>query len=70
MSRQLLVQGSSDMRGPRSLQARVDSDEGLQLTLQYCDTPALQEEAVRALSFKCDVLWTILDGIQAACTTS
>jgi pyrroloquinoline-quinone synthase len=58
-------EGFDYFRG-RVVQARVDSDEGLQLTLQYCDTPALQEEAVRALSFKCDVLWTILDGIQAA----
>jgi pyrroloquinoline-quinone synthase len=58
-------EGFDYFRG-RVVQARVDSDEGLQLTLQYCDTPALQEEAVRALSFKCDVLWTILDGIQTA----
>ncbi len=50
----------------RVTQARVDSDEGLQLTLKYCDTRALQEEAVRALSFKCDVLWTMLDAIAAA----
>ena len=48
----------------RVTQARVDSEEGLQLTLTYCDTRALQEEAVRALSFKCDVLWCMLDAIQ------
>jgi pyrroloquinoline-quinone synthase len=48
----------------RLTQARVDSTEGLQLTLAYCDTRALQEEAVRALSFKCDVLWSMLDAIQ------
>ena len=48
----------------RVTQARSDSEEGLQLTLTYCDTRALQEEAVRALSFKCDLLWTILDAIQ------
>ena len=52
----------------RVTQARVDSDEGLQLTLAHCDTRALQDQAVRALSFKCDVLWTMLDGIQAAFT--
>ena len=62
--------GGFDYFRGRVVQARVDSDEGLQLTLQYCDTPALQEEAMRALSFKCDVLWTILDAIQAAYTTS
>jgi pyrroloquinoline-quinone synthase len=50
----------------RVVQARLDSDEGLQLTLQYCNTRPLQEGAVRALSFKCDVLWSILDGIQSA----
>ena len=61
-------EGFDYFRG-RVVQARVDSDEGLQLALRYCDTPALQEEAVRALSFKCDVLWTILDAIQTAHTT-
>jgi pyrroloquinoline-quinone synthase len=49
----------------RVTQAKVDSEEGLKLTLEYCDTRALQEEAVRALSFKCDVLWSMLDAIQA-----
>jgi len=48
----------------RVTQARVDSEEGLQLTLTYCNTEALQEEALRALSFKCDVLWSMLDAIQ------
>jgi len=51
----------------RVTQARVDSEEGLALTLQYCNTRLLQEEAVRALSFKCDVLWSMLDAIQASC---
>lgn len=50
----------------RLTKARVDSEEGLRLTLQYCDTPKLQEEAVRALLFKCDVLWAQLDAIAAA----
>jgi pyrroloquinoline-quinone synthase len=49
----------------RVTQARVDSEEGLQLTLTYCHTRDLQEEAVRALSFKCDVLWSMLDAIAA-----
>ena len=47
----------------RVTQARVDSAEGLRLTLAYCDTRALQEQAVAALAFKCDVLWSILDAI-------
>jgi len=50
----------------RVTQARVDSEEGLALTLQYCNTSDLQQEAVRALSFKCDVLWSMLDAIQAS----
>jgi pyrroloquinoline-quinone synthase len=50
----------------RVMQARIDSEEGLQLTLAYCKTRELQDQAVRALSFKCDVLWTMLDGIQGA----
>lgn len=51
----------------RVTQARTDSEEGLKLTMQYCDTTALQREAVRALSFKCDVLWSLLDAIEAGC---
>ena len=51
----------------RVTQARVDSEEGLALTLKYCSTRELQDEAVRALSFKCDVLWSMLDAIQANC---
>lgn len=50
----------------RVTQARVDSTEGFELTFIYCDTPALQEEAVRALSFKCDLLWAILDAMGLA----
>jgi pyrroloquinoline-quinone synthase len=48
----------------RVTQARVDSEEGLRLTVKYCDTRQLQEEAVAALGFKCDVLWSMLDVIQ------
>jgi pyrroloquinoline-quinone synthase len=49
----------------RVTQARTDSEEALRLTLTYCDTQSLQDQAVRALSFKCDVLWSVLDAIQA-----
>jgi len=48
----------------RVTQARKDSEEALELTLSWCNTPALRQQAVRALSFKCDVLWAILDAIQ------
>jgi pyrroloquinoline-quinone synthase len=47
----------------RVSQARRDSDEALAITLDHCNTPELQSEAVRALEFKCDVLWSILDAI-------
>ena len=47
----------------RLSQARRDSDEALRLTLAHCTTPDLQERAVRALVFKCDVLWAMLDAI-------
>jgi pyrroloquinoline-quinone synthase len=47
----------------RIAQARRDSDEGLKLTIIHCGTRELQEAAVRALVFKCDVLWSMLDAI-------
>jgi len=47
----------------RVLQARRDSDEALSITLEHCDTPELQREAERALEFKCDVLWSMLEAI-------
>ena len=50
----------------RTTQARRDSDQALAITLEYCNTPELQREAVRALEFKCDVLWSILDAIHHA----
>jgi len=50
----------------RVTQARRDSDEALAITLEYCNTPELQRDAVRALDFKCDVLWSILDAIHHA----
>jgi pyrroloquinoline-quinone synthase len=50
----------------RVTQARRDSDEALAITLEYCNTPELQREAARALEFKCDVLWSMLDAIHHA----
>ncbi len=47
-------------------QARVDSDQGLAFTLRYCDTRELQEEAIKALFFKCDILWSMLDAMSMA----
>jgi pyrroloquinoline-quinone synthase len=54
----------------RTTQARRDSDEALAITLEYCNTPELQREAVRALEFKCDLLWSMLDAIHHAYATN
>jgi pyrroloquinoline-quinone synthase len=51
----------------RVTQARRDSDEALQLTIQYCPTRAMQEAAVSALKLKCDLLWALLDAIHHQC---
>jgi pyrroloquinoline-quinone synthase len=50
----------------RLTQARRDSEHGLELTLTHCTTPALQQQAVAAVAFKCDVLWAMLDAIAQA----
>src|SRR4029434_9439734 len=55
--------GGLDYFRRRVTQARRDSDEALAITLEYCNTPELQREALRALEFKCDVLWSMLDAI-------
>jgi pyrroloquinoline-quinone synthase len=47
----------------RVTQAQRDSEEALAITLEHCNTPELQHEAVQALEFKCDVLWSILDAV-------
>jgi len=48
----------------RLIQAPRDSGEALDLTVEHCNTPEMQATAVRALAFKCDVLWSVLDAIQ------
>jgi pyrroloquinoline-quinone synthase len=47
----------------RLIQAREDSEFALDLTLKYCDGRKMQEAAINALRFKCDVLWAMLDGL-------
>jgi pyrroloquinoline-quinone synthase len=58
--------GGLDYFRRRVTQARRDSDEALRITLEYCNTPELQRQAVRALELKCDVLWAMLDAIYHA----
>jgi pyrroloquinoline-quinone synthase len=47
----------------RLTQARVDSKGALDLTLEYCNTVELQRAAIKAMIFKCDLLWAVLDAI-------
>jgi len=47
----------------RLTQAREDSEFALEVTLKYCGDRTMQEAAVVALRFKCDVLWSMLDAL-------
>jgi pyrroloquinoline-quinone synthase len=47
-------------------QAPRDADNGLSLVIRECKTQRDQEQAIAALSFKCDVLWAILDALSLA----
>ncbi|HLJ12669.1 MAG TPA: pyrroloquinoline-quinone synthase PqqC [Planctomycetaceae bacterium] len=46
--------------------ATRDSEEALALVHAYCQTREEQDQALAALSFKCDVLWAQLDALYAA----
>ncbi|MFJ7217699.1 pyrroloquinoline-quinone synthase PqqC [Amycolatopsis sp. NPDC098790] len=46
--------------------ARQDSALTLRLVLDHCVTAEQQDAAIRALSFKCDVLWAVLDAVDYA----
>ncbi len=43
-----------------------DAAHAIELVTKYCTTREQQDKAVRALAFKCDVLWGILEGIHHA----
>jgi pyrroloquinoline-quinone synthase len=47
----------------RLVQAPRDAGYALDLTVERCTTPALQDAAVAALRFKTEVLWAQLDAI-------
>jgi pyrroloquinoline-quinone synthase len=47
----------------RLTKAREDSDFALSATLEYCAGRKMQEAAVEALRFKCNVLWLMLDAL-------
>jgi pyrroloquinoline-quinone synthase len=50
----------------RLTQAKEDSEYALSATLQYCTDRKMQEAAVEALRFKCDILWLMLDALTIA----
>jgi len=52
----------------RLTQAKRDSGEALAIAHQYCTTREMQEACVRALQFKCDLLWAQLDAIHLKCS--
>jgi pyrroloquinoline-quinone synthase len=51
----------------RLIQAPRDSGEALKLTLEHCASLEMQQAALGALQFKCDLLWAMLDAIHARC---
>ncbi|HYH34091.1 MAG TPA: pyrroloquinoline-quinone synthase PqqC [Nocardioides sp.] len=50
----------------RLTQAPRDSAHALEVVTEHCRTPETQAAALAALSFKCDVLWSMLDAIDRA----
>jgi pyrroloquinoline-quinone synthase len=50
----------------RITQAPLDSEHALEVVTEHCRTPEEQARAVAALSFKSDVLWSMLDAIDRA----
>jgi pyrroloquinoline-quinone synthase len=51
--------------GERVVRARKDSEHGLDFVLEHAPTSDLQDLALRALVTKCDILWSMLDAIDA-----
>jgi pyrroloquinoline-quinone synthase len=54
----------------RLVQAREDSEFALEVTLKYCADRKMQEAAINALRFKCDILWSMLDALIVATKVS
>jgi len=53
----------------RPPQAQRDSDFALGYVRQHAKTPQMQDSVLKALEFKCDVLWAMLDALQHAYVT-
>jgi pyrroloquinoline-quinone synthase len=47
-------------------QAPRDSEHALAVVTEHCRSSDQQARAVAALSFKCDVLWSMMDAIDRA----
>ena len=47
-------------------QAPRDAEHALEEVTEHCRSAEQRERAVAALSFKCDVLWSMLDAIDRA----
>ena len=54
----------------RLQQAPRDASYALNLVLERCRTVEMQQQAVRALAFKCDLLWSQLEAIERGDTRS
>lgn len=50
----------------RLIQAPRDSEHALEVVVEHCRTATGQDAAEAALSFKCDVLWSMMDAIDHA----
>ncbi|HEX3627817.1 MAG TPA: pyrroloquinoline-quinone synthase PqqC [Verrucomicrobiae bacterium] len=50
----------------RLKQAPRDADFALRLALKHCRTREMQERAVASLTFKCELLWAMLDAMHLA----
>jgi pyrroloquinoline-quinone synthase len=50
----------------RCVQAPREASHALDIVTRYCRTPEQREAAAEALTFKCDVLWAMLDAIDYA----
>lgn len=49
--------------------ARRDSEQGLGFVLEHARTRPVQEHCITALVAKCGVLWSMLDAVDAACSS-
>lgn len=50
----------------RVVRARKDAEHGLAFVLEHASTPELEDRALHALVTKCEILWSMLDAIDAA----